>query len=165
MNVSLQTVCDIRNNLKRGMKMELKLNISKVLILDTPLKGEMLENNQAVIGEVLGESVLLKKVDLNDITEQVKKAKKYFEAHDPYYALIKAEDLGEAVQLYIANVAGDSEESQDVEEELKEVSRDYALVKLSRSPGEDRKPVSIKETLEDFNSEDSSILIIDGSLL
>ena len=54
------------------MEMELKLNVSKVLILDMPFKGEMLDNNQAVIGEMEGESVLLKKVDLNDITDQVK---------------------------------------------------------------------------------------------
>lgn len=89
---------------------------------------------------------------------------KYFESHDPYYALIKAEDHGEAVQLYISNVAGDSEESQEVAEELKEVSRDYALVKFSRGPGENGKVVSIKDTIEDFISESNSVLLIDGSL-
>lgn len=90
---------------------------------------------------------------------------KFYECTNPYYALIKAEDTGEAVQLYIESVAGDTEESADIEEELKEVSRDYALVKFSRSPGEDGKTVCIKETLEDFNSEKNSVLLIDGSLI
>lgn len=53
--------------------MDLKLNVSKVLILDTPFRMDMLDNNQAVLGEMEGESVLLSKVDFNDITDQVKK--------------------------------------------------------------------------------------------
>lgn len=53
--------------------MELKLNVSKVLMLDTKFKGEMLANNQAIIGETEGETVMMVKVNIKDITDQVKK--------------------------------------------------------------------------------------------
>ena len=53
--------------------MELTLNISKVLLLDLPFKAEMLNNNQAVIGEIKGESVMFTKVNVDEITDQAKK--------------------------------------------------------------------------------------------
>jgi hypothetical protein len=53
--------------------MELKLNVSKVLILDMPLNSNMLNDNQAVIGEIEGESVLITKVNVDEITEQARK--------------------------------------------------------------------------------------------
>ena len=145
--------------------MELKLNVSKVLLLDMPFKAEMLNDNQAVIGEIKGESVMFAKVNVDEITDQAKKkAMKYFEINDPYYALIKAEDAGEAVNKYIEVVAGEPEESQDFEEELQEVTRDYALIKFSRAPGEDGKMVDMTEIMMDFNNGKSEVLIIDGSL-
>lgn len=55
------------------IKLELKLNVSKISILDTDFRPEMLENNQAVVGEIDGKSVLMLNVDLNEITKQVKK--------------------------------------------------------------------------------------------
>lgn len=89
---------------------------------------------------------------------------KYFEASYPYYALIAAGNMVEAVELYTSEVA-EAEEVQEIEESIKEVSRDYALVKYSRGPGENGVMVSIKETIEDFNSDKISVLLIDGSLI
>jgi hypothetical protein len=51
---------------------EIKLNVNKVLILDTPFRSDMLENNHAVIGEIEGKSVLMVNVNLDEIREQVK---------------------------------------------------------------------------------------------
>lgn len=53
--------------------MDIKLNISKILLLDTPFKPEMLENNQAVLGEMEGETVLITKVNYHEVLDQVKK--------------------------------------------------------------------------------------------
>ena len=90
---------------------------------------------------------------------------KFYELNDPYYALIAAEDEGEAVQLYIANVAGDSEESQDIAEELKEVNRDYVLTKLRRTPGENGENITEEEVDQEINSKKSRVILIDGSLI
>lgn len=84
---------------------------------------------------------------------------KYYEAHDPYYALIKATDTDEALEVYNKVVA----DGEDIE--FTEVSTNYALAKFSRVPGEDTNSVPLKDILEDFESEDSTILIIDGSLI
>lgn len=54
------------------MEYELKLNVSKVLILDTPFTPDMLENKQAVVGEIEGKSVLMINVDLKEITKQIR---------------------------------------------------------------------------------------------
>lgn len=54
------------------MAFELKLNVSKVLLLDTPFKPELLENNQAVIAEIEGKSVLIFNVNTDDILQQIK---------------------------------------------------------------------------------------------
>lgn len=146
--------------------MELTLNISKVLLLDTPFKGEMLDNNQAVIAEIEGEPVMLTKVNVTEITDQFKmKPLKYFEINDPYYSLVKAEDAKEAAELYVESVAGDEVERPAIENYFQEVDRDYALIKFSRSPGEDGKAVGMDETLMNFNNGKSEVLIIDGSLL
>lgn len=88
----------------------------------------------------------------------------YYETNHPYYALIAAEDKGRAVQLYLANVAGDYEESAEIEEELKEVSRDYALVKIKRSPGENLENLSEEDAIQELN-QTNRVILIDGSLL
>jgi hypothetical protein len=90
---------------------------------------------------------------------------KFYELDDPYYALIAAEDKGEAVQLYIREVAGDAEESADIEEELKEVNHEYVLTKLKRSPGENGENISEEEVNQEINSKTSRVILIDGSLI
>lgn len=53
------------------MTYELKINVRKVLLLDTPFKPDMLENNHAVVAEIEGKSVMIVNVDLDEITKQV----------------------------------------------------------------------------------------------
>jgi hypothetical protein len=51
---------------------ELKLNVSRVLLLDTPFKPSMLEDRQVVIGTIEGKYVLMVHVDVDEIEEQVR---------------------------------------------------------------------------------------------
>jgi len=86
---------------------------------------------------------------------------KYFEVYDPYYALIKAENKEAARDEYVANVADDDGTLID---EIKEVDRDYALVKYSRGKDEDGKLIPIPEILNDFQSGENLVLLIDPTL-
>jgi hypothetical protein len=87
---------------------------------------------------------------------------KFFEVHYPYYALIKAKSVDEAINLYVEGVADDDGTLKD---EIKEVDRDYALVRFSQGKTEDKKEVPIAKILTDFQSDESKILLIDGALL
>lgn len=80
---------------------------------------------------------------------------KYFEIHDPYYALVKAETVEKALEIYVEQVADDD---GTLREEIKEVDRDYALIQFARSESED-------ETLDKFHREKSEVLLIESSLL
>lgn len=86
---------------------------------------------------------------------------RFFEASTPYYALLKGEDETKATEVYIENVADIDGEMFDI----KEVSRDYALAQLSRTPGEDKNLLPISEVLNDLNNEANSVLLIDAHLL
>lgn len=87
---------------------------------------------------------------------------KFYEVHEPYYALVKARDKDEAIKLYTEFVADDD---GSLHEETKEVSRDYALVKFGRALGEDKELMPVEKVIEEFNDEQNSILLIDGSLV
>lgn len=91
------------------------------------------------------------------------KAMKYFEIHDPYYALIKAADQEEAIKIYTEYVADD--EDGTLHEEIEEVDRDYALIQFARSESEDRDFMPVPETLEKFRRDKSEVLLIDSGLL
>ncbi|WP_289136312.1 hypothetical protein [uncultured Brevibacillus sp.] len=87
---------------------------------------------------------------------------KFFEIHSPYYALLKAKTQEEAIAKYAEQVADDD---GTLHEEIKEVDRDYALVSFSRGATEDKEEVPISEILKDFQSEGSSVLLIDSGLV
>lgn len=87
---------------------------------------------------------------------------KYFEVCSPYYALMKTENVEKAKEKYIEHV---SDDDGTLDDEIKEVGRDYALAKFSRAPGENRKLIPINEVIEDFHCAEYEVLIIDGSLL
>lgn len=87
---------------------------------------------------------------------------KFYEVHYPYYALLKANDKEEAMQLYTECVADDD---GLLHEEIKEVERDYALVKFSRGRLEDKKEIPIIEVLSNFRSSEPMVLLIDGALI
>ncbi|MEP9408601.1 DNA translocase FtsK [Peribacillus frigoritolerans] len=87
---------------------------------------------------------------------------KFFEVNDPYYALIAAENMAEAVQLYISEVAGSIEESSEIEEETKEVSREYALMKYIRTTCKDGEN---KDNILEFASDTRRVILMDGGLV
>jgi hypothetical protein len=89
---------------------------------------------------------------------------KFFEIHDPYYALIKAPNEAEAIQEYVKSVA-DDDELNPLKDEIGEVDRDYAVASYSRAKSEDNEDVPLSEILEDIRNERTMILIIDGSLI
>ncbi len=87
----------------------------------------------------------------------------FYEIHDPYYALIKANDDEEAVKKYIEVVAGEESEFESLAEECEPVSKAYAYERFISAPCEDGK--QLIENLKYFNSDEVEILLIDGSLL
>lgn len=89
---------------------------------------------------------------------------KFYEIHDPYYALIKATDKAEAEKVYIQGVADTDDYDNFQDEEIREVERDYALVKFSQSRGVDGELASYTYISENFNNPEAEVLIWDGSL-
>lgn len=87
---------------------------------------------------------------------------RFFEIHDPYYALIKAGNEEQAIEKYVEVVADDD---GTLRENIKEVSRDYALVIFSRATGEDNSFLSVDELLKKFEKDISDVLAIDGALI
>lgn len=83
---------------------------------------------------------------------------RYFEIHDPYYAMLKATDQDEAINKYTEFVADDEEDT--LKDEIREVSRDIALIMFSRGTGEGSELKSPAELLEEFNKEEADILLI-----
>ncbi|MGM7634194.1 hypothetical protein [Bacillus sp. Hm123] len=90
---------------------------------------------------------------------------KYFEFADPYYALIKAKHGEEAVKKYIEVVAGVEDDFESLLEECNLVPKYYAVAKFARSKGEDGELITLDETLETLESDETEILLMDGSLL
>ncbi|WP_373896363.1 hypothetical protein [Virgibacillus sp. CBA3643] len=87
----------------------------------------------------------------------------YFEFENPYYALIRASSKEKAKGIYRRVVLNDDNEPID---EIKEVSRDYALLEFSRGEKENVKLPEIEQVLKHFAMEDKDeILLIDGSLI
>ncbi|MBL4952190.1 hypothetical protein JK635_08190 [Neobacillus sp. YIM B02564] len=87
---------------------------------------------------------------------------KYFEVNTPYYALIKAKNKEDAMNKYVEFVA---EDDGTLGEEMKEVSRDYALVKFSRAYDENQKLLPISGVVEEFNCQSNEVIVVDGSLI
>ncbi|MGC6586181.1 hypothetical protein ACPV3A_14585 [Paenibacillus sp. Dod16] len=85
---------------------------------------------------------------------------RYFEIHDPYYALIKADIKEEAIQVYDTYVA-----DSDSEIVVEEISRDSALVKFARGKNNGViEMVSEREIIEEFNRDQADILLITSEL-
>ncbi|KIN36730.1 MULTISPECIES: hypothetical protein [Bacillus] len=102
------------------------------------------------------------KGDYVEELEVEKPSMKYFEVCDPYYALIKANTKEKAIKLYTEEVADDDGYLRD---EIKEVGMLYAAVKHSRTVTEDQELSPISDVLEELQSNEERVLIMDGSLL
>lgn len=87
---------------------------------------------------------------------------KFFEIHSPYYALLKAETQEEAVTKYTECVA---DNDGTLHEEIREVDRDYALVKFASGGVEGGEKMTVKEMLKVFNENLNDVLCIDSALL
>ncbi|WP_426578900.1 hypothetical protein P5490_019955 (plasmid) [Bacillus altitudinis] len=87
---------------------------------------------------------------------------KFYEVHDPYYALIKAKNQENAMTIYTDTVADDD---GGLSEEITAVTETYAAIRYVRVNGEDNKIIPIEEVLKDLTSEKEMVLIIDGSLI
>lgn len=96
------------------------------------------------------------------LEEQVKSKEemKFYEVNEPYYALIKAKSKENAVRIYDDNVADDGDELK-----ISEVTETYAAIRHSRTLGEDGKPLSVKEMLEDITNDNEMVLGRDGNLI
>ena len=84
---------------------------------------------------------------------------RYFEVVIPYYALLKAEDKERALLEYNASVA----HLEDIND-IHEVPEDYAFVRFSQVPGEDKKLLDPKTILEEFTDVNRCVLVWDGAL-
>lgn len=98
------------------------------------------------------------KIDIDPFKQELN----FYEAYNPYYALILAKNEEEAYKVYIENVADDD---GDLHEEIELVDREYGIVKFSRGKSEDGELLEISEILEDLKSDKSKLLLIDGSLI
>lgn len=91
---------------------------------------------------------------------------KFYEIHEPYYALIKAKDEVEATQKYIEVVAGNNEEFEEIREEMTPVERGYAIRMLAHSTDERTgEKITTKEMKRVINKKSTDVLLIDSSLL
>ncbi|PYH25643.1 hypothetical protein US8_03446 [Bacillus altitudinis] len=100
------------------------------------------------------------------LEEQVKSKKeemKFYETHEPYYALIKARNIERAMEIYNNDVTADEE--KELAESIKEVPTLYAATKYSRFTGEDNEAIPIEEVLDDLTNEKEMRLAIDGRLI
>jgi hypothetical protein len=87
---------------------------------------------------------------------------KFYEVHYPYYALLKANDKEEAMQLYTECVA---DNDGSLYEEIKEVDHDYVLALYGRfSKDENGKFIPISNVIEDIKNDKPTVLLIDGCL-
>ncbi|WP_026579180.1 hypothetical protein [Bacillus sp. SB47] len=86
---------------------------------------------------------------------------KYYEIHEPYYALLAAEDEKKALEVYVEVAADDDGALKD---SIKEVSRQYALGCVGDFTFKNRLELSVSKLVRDFNKRENEWLIIDGAL-
>lgn len=98
------------------------------------------------------------------LEEQVKRKKeemKFYEVHDPYYALIKANTKESAIKLYLDEVAADEGDLY-----MKEVSAINAAVTYGVLLAEtDDAEITKVEMIENLEDEEERVLLMDGGLL
>lgn len=90
---------------------------------------------------------------------------KFYEIHDPYYALIKAKDEADAERIYNEYISDTDDYENFQDDEIREVERDYALIMYSQVKGENGELMSYTYISGTFNNPDIEVLIMDGSLL
>lgn len=87
---------------------------------------------------------------------------KFYEVHNPFYALIMAKSKKDAIAQYTKTIAAD--EDNTLKKEMKEVNRDYAVAVYSRGLSEDDKNIPIEYLVEDIQSNRQMTLLLDRTL-
>lgn len=91
---------------------------------------------------------------------------RFYEIHEPYYALIKAKDEIDATQKYIEIVAGSDKEFEEIREEMNIVEKDYVTRILAHSTDDNTgEKLTNEELKRAINEEITDVLLIDGILL
>ncbi|MDA1477284.1 hypothetical protein PJ311_18375 [Bacillus sp. CLL-7-23] len=86
---------------------------------------------------------------------------KYYEIHEPYYALIAAEDEKKAAEVYVDFVADDD---GNLKNEVKEVCARYALGTFVGSVAKTNPHFTLGKVATDFVDRKNGYLLIDSSL-
>ncbi|KIL16750.1 hypothetical protein [Bacillus safensis] len=104
--------------------------------------------------------------------EQGKEEMKFYETHEPYYALIKARNIERAMEIYNNDVTADEEKelAESIKDEgdlyMKEVSAINAAVTYGVLLAEtDDAEITKVEMIENLEDEEERVLLIDGGLL
>lgn len=87
----------------------------------------------------------------------------FFTVSEPYYALIKADNLEDAIQEYVHAVADN--EDKEVEKNIKQISKDEALIRYTRCITKTGDHEETQRILNVVNSPETMTLIIDANLL
>ncbi|MCM3425530.1 hypothetical protein [Bacillus paralicheniformis] len=87
---------------------------------------------------------------------------RYYEVHEPYYALIAAEDKEEAMSIYENNVAYGDEGT--LKDHTKEVGRNYALGRYGNCIRQTLPGYRATEIKKEFEERKNDCLLIDGNL-
>ncbi|MCY7439205.1 hypothetical protein [Bacillus altitudinis] len=101
---------------------------------------------------------------IQKLEEQVKSKKeemKFYETHEPYYALIKARNIKNATEIYTDTVADDDGK---LIENMTEVTEAYAAIRHSRTVDEDERILSIEKVIEDITNDEEMLLGMDTSV-
>ncbi|MCY9434165.1 hypothetical protein [Bacillus haynesii] len=87
---------------------------------------------------------------------------KYFEIHEPYYALLAAEDEKKAAEVYCEVVTDDVDDT--FMGSIKEVSRQYALGCVGDSVFQSKPELSVAEFVRDFDDRENTYLLFSRGL-
>ncbi|MED1234727.1 hypothetical protein [Bacillus paralicheniformis] len=87
---------------------------------------------------------------------------KYYEIHEPYYALIAAVDEKKAAEVYCEVVTDDVDET--LKDNIKEVSRQYALGCVGDSVFQSKPELSVAEFVRDFDDRENTYLLFSRGL-
>ncbi|MED2978218.1 hypothetical protein P4284_16140 [Bacillus swezeyi] len=86
---------------------------------------------------------------------------KYFEIHEPHYALLAADDEKKAAEVYVKWVADDD---GTLKYNIKEVSRQYALGLVGDSFFQTKPELSVAEFVRDFDDRENTYLLFSRGL-
>ena len=85
---------------------------------------------------------------------------KYYEAEEPYYSLIVANNTKEALNLY-RQMYGNNDDP----EKFNELSREEGLYRFASATTDDRDSITYEEVKEDLDAKVPTMLLVDRKIL